>query len=149
MVCGWCCYGSVACGFNSTKRRAEHGRLVSHSTLTFAVGYNTPEGKRIIAGGPATMGPSPLTIKGFSPAPSRSLRYVRAITDGDITSVPAPGDGYRSGENIDVTLTLDVVVDGSRCCGDPWLRRRRPSHPREARYVEGSGTDILVFGSTV
>ena len=69
-----------------------------------------------------------------------------AITGVDVTSTPARGDTYRSGENIDVRLTFDKAVD---VAGDAWLTLRLGDGdrytPREARYLRGSGTRRLVF----
>lgn len=68
------------------------------------------------------------------------------ITDVAVTSNPLRGDVYRSGENIDITLTFDKRVD---VVGDASLTLRLgdgDDHtPREARYLEGSGTRFLVF----
>lgn len=68
------------------------------------------------------------------------------ITEVAVTSTPARGDTYRSGENIDITLTFDMAVD---VAGDAWLTLRvgAGDHhtPREARYLRGSGTRHLVF----
>ncbi|MXY76362.1 MAG: hypothetical protein F4Y40_04665 [Acidimicrobiia bacterium] len=69
-----------------------------------------------------------------------------AINGVAVTSTPVRGDTYRSGENIDITLTFDMAVDAA---DDAWLTLRLgdgDQHtPREARYLRGSGTRHLVF----
>ncbi len=69
-----------------------------------------------------------------------------AITDVAVTSNPLRGDVYRSGENIDVTLTFDRRVD---VVGDASLTLLfgdgDQNTPRQAGYLEGSGTRFLVF----
>lgn len=68
------------------------------------------------------------------------------ITGVAVTSTPARGDSYRSGENIDITLTFDMAVD---VADDAWLTLRLGDGdhytPREARYLRGSGTRHPVF----
>ncbi len=69
-----------------------------------------------------------------------------AITEVAVTSIPLRGDVYRNGENIDVTLTFDQPVD---VVGDASLTLHFGDGvhhtPREARYIKGSGTRLLVF----
>ena len=69
-----------------------------------------------------------------------------AVTGVDITSDPARGDIYRSGENIDVTLTFDMAVDADDDAAVT-LRFGDGDHhsQREATYIEGSGTRFVVF----
>ena len=73
-----------------------------------------------------------------------------AVIEVAITSTPARGDIYRSGEDIEVTVTFDkaVTVAGGASItlhiGDGDHRT-----PREARYLRGSGTRHLVFGYQV
>ena len=69
-----------------------------------------------------------------------------AITDVAVTSNPLRGDVYRSGENIDVTLTFDRRVDVVGGASLTLLLGDSDQHtPREAGYLEGSGTRFLVF----
>ena len=69
-----------------------------------------------------------------------------AITGVAVTSTPARGDTYRSGENMDITLTFDMAVDVT---DDAWLTLRLGDGdrytPREASYLRGSGTRHPVF----
>ena len=69
-----------------------------------------------------------------------------AITGTAVTSTPARGDTYRSGENIDVELTfdkpVDVADDASLTLGIGGGGQRTL---REASYLRGSGTRRLVF----
>lgn len=68
------------------------------------------------------------------------------VTGVAVTSTPARGDTYRSGESIDITVTFDMAVD---VADDAWLTLRigdGDHHtPREARYLRGSGTRHPVF----
>ncbi len=69
-----------------------------------------------------------------------------AITDVAVSSIPLRGDVYRSGENIDVTLTFDRQVDVAGDASLTLLFGDADHHtPREAGYLEGSGTRFLVF----
>lgn len=69
-----------------------------------------------------------------------------AITDVAVTSNPLRGDVYRSGENIDVTLTFDRRVDVVGDASLTLLFGDGDQHtPRQAGYLEGSGTRFLVF----
>ena len=70
------------------------------------------------------------------------------VTDVEITSRPGHGDGYRFGEEIDVTLTFSaeafVGQDGSVIAirvGDG----AGEDNYRAARYVSGSGTKRLLY----
>ena len=70
------------------------------------------------------------------------------VTDVEITSRPAHGDGYRLGENIDITLTFSTKVhilsDGAVIAirvGDA----TDGSNYRAAEYLSGSGTHQLVY----
>ncbi len=59
-----------------------------------------------------------------------------------VSSTPANGDAYGSGENVEVTVTFDepVIVTGS-----PRLELAVGSNIRQAAYHRGSGTTRLVF----
>ena len=70
------------------------------------------------------------------------------VTDAEITSTPTHGDGYRLGEDIDVTFTFSaaayVASDNSVIAirvGDATDN----SNYRAAGYVSGSGTNRLVY----
>ena len=70
------------------------------------------------------------------------------VTDTEITSTPTHGDGYRLGEDIDVTFTFSaaayVASDNSVIAirvGDATDN----SNYRAAGYVSGSGTNRLVY----
>ena len=77
------------------------------------------------------------------------------VTDVDVTSMPASGDTYGTGERIQYTVTFDqsVTVTGApefefclgtgSCTVTPFPSRRR------AALLSGSGTTMLVFSYTV
>ena len=77
------------------------------------------------------------------------------VTDVDVTSMPASGDTYGTGERIQYTVTFDqsVTVTGApefefclgtgSCTVTPFPSRRR------APLLSGSGTMMLVFSYTV
>ncbi len=83
---------------------------------------------------------------GFSSQSGHKVNGQPHITDLEITSSPASGDTYRSGETIEISATFSTRVDVD---GNPGLGLQVGSHWRGARYVRGSGSNTLVFGYTV
>ena len=71
-----------------------------------------------------------------------------AATTATIVTTPLSGDTYRIGENIDVQVMFDEVVYVVEP-GALKLRLVVGEHTREAAFVEGSGTDTLLFRYTV
>ena len=80
------------------------------------------------------------------------------VTDVDVTSMPASGDTYGTGERIQYTVTFDqaVTVTGApefEFCLGTTERLHRPARlprlVRRAPLLSGSGTTALVFGYTV
>ena len=70
------------------------------------------------------------------------------VTGMDITSTPAHADGYRFGEDIEVTLTFSTdayVPDGDSSIAIRVGDAAGGSSYRAARYVSGSGTPHLVY----
>ena len=67
------------------------------------------------------------------------------ITEVEVTSSPARDDTYGAGETIEISATFstNVDVDGTPSLG-MWA-----GGWKAANYLRGSGTDTLVFGSTV
>ncbi len=70
------------------------------------------------------------------------------ITDVEITSVPIRGDTYRTGESIDVRVTLDQEAE-VEARGDAlihlYLGEGASGTLRGARYYQGSGGRFLIF----
>ena len=68
------------------------------------------------------------------------------VTDREVRSSPAIGDTYRLDEPIEIALQFSekVAVQGT-----PWLNLAIGSGRGRAEYVDGSGTDTLVFRHVV
>ena len=68
------------------------------------------------------------------------------VTDREVRSSPAIGDTYRLDEPIEIALRFSekVAVQGT-----PWLNLAIGSGRGRAEYVDGSGTDTLVFRHVV
>ncbi len=70
------------------------------------------------------------------------------VTDVEITSTPAHGDGYRVGEKIDVTLTFTTeahIQTAGSVIGIRVGDAADGSNYRAARYASGSGSNRLVY----
>ncbi len=74
------------------------------------------------------------------------------VTDVEITSIPAHGDGYGVGEDIDVTLTFSTevhILSSGSIIGIRVGAAADGSNYRAAGYASGSGTNRLVYGYRV
>ncbi len=74
------------------------------------------------------------------------------VTAVDITSTPAHADGYRLGEDIEVTLTFSAdayVPEGDSSIAIRVGDAAGAANDRAARYVSGSGTRRLVYRYSV
>ena len=68
------------------------------------------------------------------------------VTDREVRSSPAIGDTYRLDEPIEIALQFSEKVTVQ---GTPWLNLAIGSGRGRAEYVDGSGTDTLVFRHVV
>ena len=87
-----------------------------------------------------------LSITNNVPEPAVSIAGVA------ITSTPAAGGNYATGEAIEVTVTFSEAVTVDTTGGTPRLRidlGAGDNNGRHAAYASGSGTAALVFGYTV
>ena len=78
----------------------------------------------------------------------QSDHKVNALADIDeiaVTSSPASGDTYDTGETIEITVTFDLAVNVT---GDPQFGISAGGQ-KLASFTRGSGTTELVFGYTV
>ncbi|WP_172147244.1 DUF4347 domain-containing protein [Pseudomonas tumuqii] len=64
-------------------------------------------------------------------------------------NVTNPDGGYKIGDSITVTITLDQAVTVDTAGGSPTLLLETGSTDRLATYVSGSGSDTLTFSYTV
>ena len=90
---------------------------------------------------------------------SGTVAAAPTVTNVDVTSMPASGDIYGTGEMIRFTVTFDqdVTVTGTPefefCLGSSSTMSCTTGTPppalRSAAYVSGSGTTMLVFSYTV
>ena len=68
------------------------------------------------------------------------------VTDVSIVSTPRMGDTYGLGEQVRVEVTFDATV---HVTGDPILALSVGPVTRVARFVTGSGTEVLAFSYSV
>ena len=147
-----------------TYRAAEYlsGSLTNRLVYRYQVqmGDSDANGISVDEGGPDTgfVGSVPTIVASFGLLPvdryfpgvedagNHKVDGSLQVTDVEITSRPAHGNGYRLGEDIDVTLTFsaeafvgsdDSVIDIR--VGDD------SSNRRAARYESGTGTNQLVY----
>ena len=83
---------------------------------------------------------------GVADSPNHKVDGSLRVTDVEITSRPAHGDGYRLGEDIDVTLTFsaEAFVESDDSVIDIRVGDDSSNH-RAARYESGTGTNQLVY----
>ena len=85
-------------------------------------------------------------FSGVADSPNHKVDGSLQVTDVEITSRPAHGNGYRLGEDIDVTLTFsaEAFVGSDDSVIDIRVGDDSSNH-RAARYESGTGTNQLVY----
>ena len=154
--------GDTAAGSNYRAAEYHSGSLTNRLVYRYQVqlGDVDTDGISVDAGGPNSgfVGTVPTIVASFGLLPvhdsypgladdSRHLAFGEFhVHDVAITSIPAHEDGYRVGEEIDVTVKFSIEAYAT---GASVLAIRigdtAPANYRPAQYVSGSGTDRLTY----
>ena len=154
--------GDTADGSNYRAAEYHSGSLTNRLVYRYQVqlGDADTDGISVDAGGPNSGfgGTVPTIVASFGllpvhdyyPGVADNSRHQVAgefhVHDVELTSTPAHEDGYRVGEDIDVTVkfSIEAYATGASVLairvGDP-----APENYRPAQYVSGSGTDRLTY----